>query len=705
MDPEAKAEEKRIAKEQNESKAREKAEQAERKKKGKAEQAERKKIEKAEQAERKKKEKEQMKKAKAASREAAKVEGASAQDEDSVSQFVGSESNHIAAPEERAAKKKGSGKQWVPRFTSAKVAPKPSSSNEVSSESKKPEGEDQEKDNEEDSESGGADEGSLNSILGMLDLDGDGKVGMDEAMTIAKAVLKEVCTSEHYAALREGFLYLVFLLVFLFASLLASGGADAQYMKVKFSYTERMRELLIGAEFRPSDVPNFKKTFNDILTPEDAWYFLEGPLLSVLYPGAWYNGDPLTREENAMVLNYNRVLGGARIRQLRVEPDSCVHGVRDIHQSKIKWCYGPLSDEYEHMTGFGPISNVDLVSTTSAFVMAERMYKQSQDEQWALQVPPVPFNTTCGARCGRFCIDKFRLDAHLYAEKCGSQCSHFCHCEKHQALKNKSSTLYDATCDEPMGLAGRAIPSNDYKHKWHNADDLDELPYYGRVQMYPGSGYVVDLPLNGSQAMERILQLKQERFIDLGTRAIFIDFTVYNAHLKLYNVIRLCLEFPQTGGILPHAVYRPVNIDMYDNGVNLVAFLEIILVFFVVGFFMQEVYELAYLGLPYFTHFWNFLDILNLGIFIVVICFRLYTVDMVYGFLGVAKLLPEITTNTYPNFQKIAFLIVQERNLGAVNAILMWFKTLKYVGVSKNLSFLQRVLVQSALDIFYFMVS
>jgi hypothetical protein len=65
----------------------------------------------------------------------------------------------------------------------------------------------------------------------------------------------------------------------------------------------------------------------------------------------------------------------------------------------------------------------------------------------------------------------------------------------------------------------------------------------------------------------------------------------------------------------------------------------------------------------------------------IAICFRLYTSDMVYGFMGVAKLLPEVTVNTYPNFQKIAFLMVQERNLNAVNAILMWFKTLKYVGV------------------------
>jgi hypothetical protein len=142
-------------------------------------------------------------------------------------------------------------------------------------------------DQEEEIRKVSVEEGSLAAVLNLMDLDGDGKVSVDEAMIIAKLALKEVFTSEHYAALREGFVYMVFLVTFLVASLLASGGADSQYMKVKFTYTEKMHDLLVGQEFRASDVPNHKKTFEDILTPEDAWFFLEGPLLATLYPPDW----------------------------------------------------------------------------------------------------------------------------------------------------------------------------------------------------------------------------------------------------------------------------------------------------------------------------------------------------------------------------------------------------------------------------------
>ena len=59
--------------------------------------------------------------------------------------------------------------------------------------------------------------------------------------------------------------------------------------------------------------------------------------------------------------------------------------------------------------------------------------------------------------------------------------------------------------------------------------------------------------------MEIILTMKKEKFIDLSTRVIFADFTVYNAYLGLYNVIRFTFEFPATGGVVPKARYHIVK--------------------------------------------------------------------------------------------------------------------------------------------------
>ncbi len=44
-----------------------------------------------------------------------------------------------------------------------------------------------------------------------------------------------------------------------------------------------------------------------------------------------------------------------------------------------------------------------------------------------------------------------------------------------------------------------------------------------------------------------VADLKQNLWLDRGTRAVFLDFTVYNANINLFCVIRLLIEFPATG--------------------------------------------------------------------------------------------------------------------------------------------------------------
>jgi hypothetical protein len=127
-------------------------------------------------------------------------------------------------------------------------------------------------------------------------------------------------------------------------------------------------------------------------------------------------------------------------------------------------------------------------------------------------------------------------------------------------------------------------------------------------------------------------------------------------------------------------------------------------VIFVLSYFMQEMMEIAAEGFGYFKHMWNFLDITNLVIFLVVICLRLYTCDMVYGVLGVTEPLAALKATTYPNLQKIAFLMNQETNLNAFNAMIMWLKFFKYCQVSRRMSFLLRIMARASTDIFFFML-
>uniref|UniRef100_A0A0M3KKF5 PKD_channel domain-containing protein n=1 Tax=Anisakis simplex TaxID=6269 RepID=A0A0M3KKF5_ANISI len=58
--------------------------------------------------------------------------------------------------------------------------------------------------------------------------------------------------------------------------------------------------------------------------------------------------------------------------------------------------------------------------------------------------------------------------------------------------------------------------------------------------------------LNGSaeDLIEAFTQLQNQSWIDVGTRAVFIEFSAYNAQTNLFAVIQLMLEMPPYGSFV-----------------------------------------------------------------------------------------------------------------------------------------------------------
>jgi polycystin 2 len=55
---------------------------------------------------------------------------------------------------------------------------------------------------------------------------------------------------------------------------------------------------------------------------------------------------------------------------------------------------------------------------------------------------------------------------------------------------------------------------------------------------YGGGGYVQNLGKEKAPSRAIIKELKDNLWLSRGTRAVFVDFTVYNANINLFCVIR-----------------------------------------------------------------------------------------------------------------------------------------------------------------------
>ena len=99
-------------------------------------------------------------------------------------------------------------------------------------------------------------------------------------------------------------------------------------------------------------------------------------------------------------------------------------------------------------------------------------------------------------------------------------------------------------------------PQNGTAWVHSDSNQLGGSSHWGKVGTYGGGGYVVNLGSSMLEASGVIADLKHHKWITRGTRAIMIDFTVYNANINLFCVVRLLLEFPATGGVIPSFRYH-----------------------------------------------------------------------------------------------------------------------------------------------------
>jgi hypothetical protein len=62
-----------------------------------------------------------------------------------------------------------------------------------------------------------------------------------------------------------------------------------------------------------------------------------------------------------------------------------------------------------------------------------------------------------------------------------------------------------------------------------------------------------------NESLNIVTELMENLWISRGTRAVFLDFTVYNANLNLFCVVSLLFEFPATGGTIPSGTFRSLR--------------------------------------------------------------------------------------------------------------------------------------------------
>ncbi|XP_071105933.1 polycystin-1-like [Haliotis cracherodii] len=244
-------------------------------------------------------------------------------------------------------------------------------------------------------------------------------------------------------------------------------------------------------------------------------------------------------------------------------------------------------------------------------------------------------------------------------------------------------TLTALPCE---GNLGYTEDTNTYGEAWSNsigsnvtwryftATELHMRAKYGHDLHYSGGGYVMTLGNTYNETLSILSNLFDSDWINLRTRAVFAEFTLYSAAADLTTTVTVLLEFPLSGGALSSQYVSTLKLLRFLPGrVDPLMVCEVL-------FLLCVIYLVVHLGLTlreervqFVKQFWNWLDLVIA--MLAVVCIGLYIACVVtatdtFGYYTAHK-------NDFTNFEMPAHLHDVMRMLHAWLLFLIFLKIVR----------------------------
>lgn len=154
---------------------------------------------------------------------------------------------------------------------------------------------------------------------------------------------------------------------------------------------------------------------------------------------------------------------------------------------------------------------------------------------------------------------------------------------------------YESTWNKPSGNENlcntknsTTLPPDHWCYTRLNG--LITSPYVGWLATYSGGGYSQDFGQNYQAIVNRTKELKEHQWIDKYTRAVFVEFTLYNPNVNLFSIVTLIFEISSSGDFNPGTNF--LSIRLYNYVGNFQIFVLICQLFFL-GFLCVYTYDSA----------------------------------------------------------------------------------------------------------------
>ncbi|CAF3978323.1 unnamed protein product [Rotaria sp. Silwood2] len=145
---------------------------------------------------------------------------------------------------------------------------------------------------------------------------------------------------------------------------------------------------------------------------------------------------------------------------------------------------------------------------------------------------------------------------------------------------------------------------------YRSSSEVDSYSHMTDYAFYDGGGYTYEFRGRLNDIKENLTLLHQISWIDRLTRAIFIQFSLYNPNAELFTSATITVEFPVTSGLIPSSRFDPFRFHSDLKGFSSIFHFICAIIYLVLIIYLTltEVRSLIRKRRTYFRVFWSYIE-------------------------------------------------------------------------------------------------
>ena len=215
---------------------------------------------------------------------------------------------------------------------------------------------------------------------------------------------------------------------------------------------------------------------------------------------------------------------------------------------------------------------------------------------------------------------------------------------------------------------------------YRSGPELSTEYYSSQYEVYEGGGWAIDIPLNSTQAEVRAMftYLREQKWTDKKTRAIFVDFATYQPYEGFYLSVRLNFEFLPIGEIVPTSSFRVMRLGFTDPKLYASLAFDGLVYLILCRFIYEDAVRFQKMPKYWLRSAWNHLSLCIYFVFGITLIFK---IRFFWRSIPYVNAPPSPTDSMVAafDFESLGWISSQIWNWTALNSVLIWMRAFRFV--------------------------